>query len=409
MRLGLVLAGGAARGAYQVGVIQYLIQAVGPELGRMPWEVICGSSAGAIHASMLAALADEPGEALRRLVRRWRSFRVEEMLGVRVPALFEALARLLGRNPRPGRATHSGLLSIRGLKELQERVPFERIGAQLAAGTLAGLSISATHIASGRTVVFVQRRDRTTPLTTTDPTSTLTEVEISPEHVLASASIPLLFPAVRIGEDYFCDGSLRQNVPLSPARHLGAEALIVISPHRLPHPVSSEEVRAHEAAYSDPLFLAGKAFDALLLDRVDADVAELERTNAMLEAGTRRFGPGFVAGLNAALGSSPGDPVRVIRACVVRPSQGLGEIALEVARSPGFRRRASGLTGRALMRLSDETGDGADLLSYLLFDGEYAEQLMALGWSDARRRRDELLAIARAPPPPPAEDAELRG
>jgi NTE family protein len=201
---------------------------------------------------------------------------------------------------------------------------------------------------------------------------------------------------VRVAGEFYCDGGLRQNVPLSPARRLGADGIIAISPHHLPlHLPDDAEVRAVERVFPGPLFLLGKTLNALLLDRIDSDIERLRRINDILEAGCRRFGPDFLDELNQEMGNPPGRAaLRPLATVVVRASQDIGQMSAEYVREPAFAARNKGILARMLRRLADsEGGSQADLLSYLLFDGEFAGRLIEMGRGDARRQHDELCAF----------------
>jgi NTE family protein len=209
---------------------------------------------------------------------------------------------------------------------------------------------------------------------------------IRPEHVLASASIPILFPAVPIGGVYHCDGGLHQNTPLSPALRLGADRVLVIGIRR------SEEGRRPEPGepYPTPVFLAGKIMDSMLLDRIDYDIDRLNLVNDMLEAGERAFGAEFKAAIDQAVARRRGTPYRKVKCLYIRPSRDIGEIALTCIKSGDV--DARGFTRRLIRRVASAESDyGADLMSYLLFDRSFANRLIALGFEDARRQRDEIL------------------
>jgi NTE family protein len=215
---------------------------------------------------------------------------------------------------------------------------------------------------------------------------------IRADHVLASAAVPLLFPAVDIDGEFYCDGGLRQNVPLSPARRLGAEGLIVVNPRYIQEdrsPPSSEVAEAREREFPDPLFVFGKAMNALLLDRIENDIRRLEKLNAVLAAGERRFGPGFGALLNEELGRSGESVLRPLDVVYIRASEDIGVLAAQYVKSPEFAKRVQGLIGRGLRRIGEGENE-ADLLSYVLFDGAFAGRLIEIGRSDARARHDEL-------------------
>jgi NTE family protein len=397
--VGLVLAGGAARGAYEVGVVRYIVEEVTKALGHdVPLDVLCGTSAGSINACMLAAHADQPGRRGEMLAQRWTSLRVEDVVRPSTSELLHLAGRLLGRSarkrkdPRPGR--RGGIFDPSGVEAIvRDAVPFDRIADHIRAGRLSALSISTTHVATGHTVVFVQRRDGGLPPWGRDPTMVGRAAAIRAEHVLASAAIPLLFPAVEIDGEFYCDGGLRQNVPLSPARRLGADSLIVVNPRYIREDSPPAGLAAaREAQYPDPLFVVGKAMNALLLDRIENDIERLERLNAVLAAGTRRYGEGFAAAINEELASAGLGALRPLDVVYVRASQDIGVLAADYVRSPEFSRRVHGLTGRALRRVAEGESE-ADLLSYVLFDGEFAGRLIEIGRADARNKHAELVTF----------------
>lgn len=404
-RTALVLAGGAARGSYEVGVIDHILTRVADDVGSSPrLDVLCGTSVGAINACVLAAHLDDPALCAKVLDDEWRGLRLEDLVRPATREIAGLLAAMVGRSRLRGSSTEGrrgGLLDPEGIEHIVRRaIPFERIQKNIDSGLLAGISISTTHVATGRTFIFVQHGPGSQPRWSRDPTISVVSTPIRAEHALASAALPLLFPTVRIGSDYYCDGGLRQNVPLSPARRLGADGMIVVNPRFIAPPAASEPEGAAQrdgaaTGYPGILFLAGKALNALLLDRIDNDLDRLQRINVILEAGTKRFGPGFVSELNQAMPGAPTSRgVRPLRIVHIRASQDIGEMAGQYVRSPEFARRNPGLLGRALRRVSEWQGEGeADLLSYLLFDGSFAEQLIELGRKDAAARHDELCAF----------------
>jgi NTE family protein len=395
-RYALVLAGGAARGAYEVGVVLHLLEEVARDLGHeVPLDILCGTSVGALNACMLAGFADRPRERGVLLQEQWRRLRIEEVIHPDRSALFEVVRGLFGAAPRPigDEERRGGILHPAAIERIvRTSVPWGAIPAHLAAGRLHGLTVSTTHVASGRTVVFVETQGRILPVWKNDPTVEARRVTIGPDHALASAAIPFLFPAVRIEGEFYVDGGLRQNVPLSPARRLGATALVVVSPRYIPPPqVTPEEAREREAAFPGPLFLLGKALNALLLDRIENDLDRLERINELLHAGCRRYGPGFLEAINEELGHRPA-PTRPLRTVLIRASTDIGRMATEYVESAQFKARTSGLLGRVMRRLAESTIE-SDLLSYLLFDGEFAERLIQLGRRDAAAQHAELVAL----------------
>jgi NTE family protein len=392
-RVGLVLAGGSARGAYEVGVVRYVVEEIARALGRdIPIDVISGTSAGSINAGMLAAYADRPGERGGLLARQWTNLEIEDIVRLAPGEILYMATRMLGRGSRSADRSRGGILDPSGIERIvRDTIPFDAIDGHVRSGRLTAVSISTTHVASGRTVIFVQRREAGIPGWGSDPTMIARTCRIRADHVLASAAVPLLFPAVEIDGQFYCDGGLRQNVPLSPARRLGADGLIVINPRyikedSLPTP---ELADARERGYPDPLFVFGKAMNALLLDRIENDIRRLEKLNAVLAAGERRFGPNFGATLNEELGRSGESVLRPLDVVYIRASEDIGVLAAEYVKSPEFAKRVPGLIGRGLRRIGEGESE-ADMLSYVLFDGAFAGRLIEIGWSDARARHDEL-------------------
>jgi NTE family protein len=391
-----VLAGGSARAAYEVGVVRYVLEDVARALGRdVPIDVISGTSAGSINAVMLAAHADKPAARGAMLAKRWTDLELEKVVRPSPGGILPLVGRMLGRAPRADarRGRRGGMFDPSGIEKIvRDAVPFGAIGEHMRAGRLAALSISTTHVASGRTVVFIQRREGGLPRWGSDPTMVARAVQLGAEHALASAAVPLLFPAVEIDGEFYCDGGLRQNVPLSPARRLGADGLIVINPRyiREESPTAPALAEERERLYPDPLFVVGKAMNALLLDRIENDIRRLHKLNAVLDAGTRRFGPGFLGALNDELGLGGENALRHLDVVYVRASADIGVLAADYARSAEFSKRVRGILGRVMRRVVEGESE-ADFLSYVMFDGAFAGRLIEIGRADARARHEELV------------------
>jgi NTE family protein len=397
--IALILPGGAALGAYEAGVVDYILRDVADAIGAaVAPDVLCGTSVGALAATLLAASADEPRLGAESLVAHWRSLRLEHLLRLEV---LRTIANWVSGCATHHRQRVGGILNVRHLEQhVRDVVPFARIDDNLRCGRLRALTVSTTHVASGNTVVFVQTR---APLFDWTGEQGLVgrRATIAPEHLMASAAIPLLFPAVRIDGDLYCEGGLRQNVPLAPALHLGADRLVVVSPHHVADPDRALG-RARERAMSGPLFLLGRMLNALLLDRIDADVERLAQINAVVEAGERAFGSRFVESLERERRAST--PFRLVDSTLVRASQSIGLLAGQFVRSRRFDGR--GLRGTFLRQIAEAEGTAeADLVAYFLFDGAFASELIALGRQDARRQHDRLCTMLA---PRPARLAQTR-
>lgn len=412
----IVLSGGGARGAYEAGVLRYILDAVRPEVGgTLDVDIISGTSVGAINCTWLAATLDEPTFGARRSWYLWRTLEFSEIVK---PAYGEIwrLARQFAGNvdwlnavlpeaERPG-DRRNGLLDPEWFENLiEEEIPFDRIRRNLDRGLLKAVTVSTTDIVSGRTTVFAQTGSGELPPWTRDPRRVAVGGPMTPDKVLASAAIPLMFPPVQIGERWFCDGGLRQNTPLTPALRLGADRVLVITLHaesNLPEPSAAPleppepAPDAHSPNYQ---FILGKLLDALLLDPLDYDLMVLERINALLKrAGQLVDDYDFVEDAKEELDRMTevyrGMSYRVVEPLLLRPSQDLGQLASTFAANVSDDFWGSRLMATVCKNAAERSGYGeSDLLSYLLFDGGYTGQLLQLGYQDAAEKHDELVAF----------------
>jgi NTE family protein len=400
----LVFSGGGARGAYEAGVIHYLLGELPKRLGHpISFDILCGTSVGAVHACFLAATAELDGSRGDRLVEFWKQMRIEEVLPLSAGDLLRLPRKLLGIRRtaeafREGKAPERlyGLLNTESLEQLVVRtIPWRGIRDNIRRGYVEAICVAATQVTSGRVAVFVENRDRRLPNWTRDPMVVPRPTRMLPAHALASAAIPLLFPAVRIGRTYYADGGLRLNTPLAPAIRMGADRVLVVALRQdigRAHKIATDT--SHIEDYASPMFLFGKMLNALLLDHLDTDLARMDVMNEILTDGTAAFGSDFIERLNEIAGRERGQQFRKIYDLVIRPSQDLGLLAGEVlsamprdsSRSPLFRLAMRNLEGR-------QRSAEADLLSYLLFDGEFLGPLTDLGYRDARSCESELAAF----------------
>jgi len=396
-KVGFVLSGGGSRGAYEAGIIHYIRTDLAKRLGRhVPIDIVSGTSVGAINAAFLAATMLDPQTQAQQIVAAWKALRIEELISLRARDLLRAAKMMLGGDPPPpppGSFRYGGLLDTSGLERFVIRViPWRGIERSLREKKLHAISVSATHVGTGHTVVFLSSGEPVPREWSRDPFVRHRAARIGPRHVLASAAIPMLFPAVKIGEEYFTDGGLRQNTPMSPAIRLGADRLLLISlRHVGAEPKVIQKERAE--AYPKPLFLAGKALNALLLDHTEYDLMRMQRINMILEAGHASFGDRFEEMMNHELVRLRGAPLRRIQAVHIRPSEDIGALAADFV-SQGRMRVTGTLARRLIHRLSEgEARHESDLLSYLLFDGDFAAELIELGRRDAAKKEDELASL----------------
>ncbi len=396
-RTALVLSGGGARGAYEAGVLRYLRGELAEALGFQPRiDIVCGTSIGAVNACHFASLADDPARQGEALVEVWRSLELEEVFHWSALRL-AAIPLYVWRQLRATRLRQvswrlSDFLWPEALTRVVEReVDWDRLHRNVRSGLVHALTVSATDLGTGRAVVFVESAAALPPWSR-DPLVEVRARELGPEHALASGAIPLLFRPVAIEGSWFVDGSVRQNVPLAPAIRLGADRILVIAlraPARTPPaplPLSKEPPTTAAQL--------GRLLNALLLDHTDYDLERLRKINELVVQGRRAFGPGFAETLAAIPSDGLAAPVREVKDLVIRPSRDVALIAREHAERRVGRLRRGTLASRLLRRAASDaeaSRDGAaDLASYLLFDREYADALIALGWHDARAMREPL-------------------
>jgi len=382
-RTGVVLSGGGARGAYEVGVLQGIVEALASAATEAPFSVFTGTSVGALNATWLAAHADRPDMAVDGLAAQWRELRIDTHLRLR------PLWQLFGKG------TWS-LLDVRALADLMTgSVPWDRLHHNVAAGHVHALAVAALEVATGRTVVFAELDDDTPFLPTRSANRVGERTRIGPEHVLGSTALPFLFPSREVGCRWFADGGLRFNTPISPALRLGADKLVIVS---LLHDGFSSATGAPacgpDQRYPSPAFLAGKTLNALLLDPIVHDLQMLDRFNRVWATLERVLPPEALAEAHRVIAEERGLAYRQVQTLVFRPSEDIGVIAARWLSKLRSRRPVTFLLTRA-MRAG--VASESDLASFLLFDHGFADALIALGLADARARADEIRAFFSGP------------
>ncbi len=386
-RTAMILSGGGARGAYEVGVLWYVFDELTRLRGAPPRvDILSGTSVGAINACYLAAHLADPVLGLRRLVELWSELRVTRVLGFGLKQVVTLPRLAIG-----GGEAGTGLFDVRPMADLVQReISWRAVSRSLRRHKLRALSVSCTEVSTGRTVVFVQTSPDSVVPSTAPPRTLFRADHIGPHHALASAAIPLLFPAVKIDDQLYLDGGLRQNTPIAPALRLGATHIFAIGSSRDVQGVVSTESGPKLARQPGAAFLLGKVLNAFLLDHIDGDIELLSRVNAVIGDGTKVYGEGFVDEINRVATERGAQAYRPVNCMNIRPSEDIGKLASEHVRKGRY--RGDPFVAKRLFSLLDfGVGNEADLASYLLFDGTFCRQLIEMGRADAQARRIELL------------------
>jgi NTE family protein len=377
----MVFSGGGARGAYEAGVLRYLYGEFARKHGVPSVDIVTGTSVGAINGTYVASVVHEPIAGIQRLVHLWSDLELDRVLGFGVGQAAKLPRVLFGGRQGAGLFDVSPLIKLVG-----QNMRWSDLARNLRRSRLRALTISATQVATGRPTVFVDRAPDVALPSRLPPSMSVRADRIGPQHVLASAAIPVLFPPVPVHGDLYVDGGLRLNTPMSPAIHMGARRVLVVA---LTSGLGAHKPAFEPGVFPGVAFLIGKMLNAFLLDHVNADFYELERVNRMLDDGVALYGPDFVDRLNAKA-DQEGRPRRErIHALAIHPSDDIGRIASQ--HMAKHKARFGRALGKQLLRLLD-IGEGvdADLVSYLLFDGVFARELMDLGEQDARKREADL-------------------
>ncbi|HEX5337031.1 MAG TPA: patatin-like phospholipase family protein [Gallionella sp.] len=376
-RAGLILSGGGARAAYQVGVLKAIAEFL-PRHAHNPFPVICGTSAGALNAATLAVNAQNFRKGVRYLNNIWKNFHANQVYRTDVVGVFNNSVLWFAGLLLSGLGIHKlrqvSLLDNSPLIELLEEVlPCEKIQESIDAGLLHALSITASGYGSGQSVTFYQGVEQLVPWRRARRVGVPTRIEI--KHLLASAAIPFIFPAALINREYFGDGSMRQIAPISSALHLGATRVLVIGVNNGTHEAAK---RSEIGDYPTLAQIAGHALDSIFLDSMEVDLERVQRFNRMIA--------------EMPLEMHERLDLRHVDVLSIFPSQPLDKIAQRYASKLPW-------TIRVLLRLVGATNSsGATLLSYLLSESEYCNALIELGYQDALLRRDEILGFLNMAP-----------
>jgi len=368
-RAGLVLTGGGARAAYQVGVVKAVRDILGNPT-RNPFPILCGTSAGAINATTLAVYADDFSRGVGNLLEVWENMHCHHVYRTDVSSITRRGLRWLGALSWLSRQNPISLLDNAPLKEMLERtLAFERIQDHIDSGALYAVSVTASGYTTGQSVSFFQGGSGLEGWERNQRIGAAVSLKL--EYLLASSALPFIFPAVKVHREYFGDGSVRQIAPISPALHLGADRVLVVGTGRQ----TSDQSRARSNIYPSLAQVAGHALNSIFLDGLAVDLERMERINRTV----RLIPPEKLAEAKVEL-----RPVKVL---FISPSQPIERIAArfvhELPPMVRFVLRPTGAMNRS----------GSNLVSYLLFEESFCRTLIDLGYQDTIGREQEVKAF----------------
>ena len=365
-RTGLVLTGGGARAAYQVGVLKAVREML-PFPDRNPFPIICGTSAGAVNAASLAVFADNFESGVEHLLDVWTNFRVHHVYRSDPIGIARSGARWLAAMMLIKRTSPASLLDNSPLAHmLSSGLDFGRIQEHIDNGSLYAVSVTCSGYSSGQSVTFYQGGADCRPWERSQRVGCAMPLRV--EHLMASSALPFVFPAVKLNREYFGDGSMRQIAPISPALHLGADRVLVVGTGRQ----LQDAARVRSSAYPSLAQIAGHALNSIFLDSLFVDIERLQRINRTISL--------IPEGTAAAAGL----PLRKVDVLVASPSQPIERLVpryvRELPRTIRFLLRGIGAMNR----------NGSNLASYLLFERGFCRALIELGYEDTLKRREEM-------------------
>ena len=359
----LILSGGGARAAYQVGVLKAVAEML-PDHCDNPFPILCGTSAGSINTAALASNADNFKAGVEKINQVWSNFELQHVFYADAKSLFKRILNWAWTQLGPGKTSEgpSSLLDNQPLRELlATHIHFDKIKTFIKDGRLTAYCVTACSYSTGESTTFFDGQTSIQDWQRTHREGIRENIGL--DHLMASSAIPVIFPSVEIKSEHFGDGSMRQTSPISAALHLGAEKVLIIGLR-----MEKEKVTVKKEHRPSLGQISGYVLDTLFLNSLNSDIERMERMNRTLQDGN----------------DNSKDNLKVIEHLVINPSQDIANIAmkhyLELPKS--FR--------TALKFLGMSKANSRRFISYLMFTKTFCQELIELGYQDGKRQSDEL-------------------
>ncbi len=414
----VVLTGGGARGAYEVGVLQRLYESLvdkGP-CERL-FDILAGTSAGALNVCALGAMAHDARDRLKALTAYWESITMKRLLRFggrelsRLPNVI--MGRRLGleslryrKRPKervgPPHPPVAGLFDTSLLyRDMRREIPWQFLQDNIRTGVLRGIAVCATELCTSKSIVFYQVHEEGMYRTGKDSAKEERQVEMGAQHAMASAAIPFLFPAIQIDGICYVDGALRQNAPLYPAMRMGAEKVLIVGLSREPdQKYRTARMSCQRNPFPGSLFLLGRTVNAVMDGVLDHEIHRIEMFNQLIQKGRALYGEAFLENMNQATHAYRNTNYRLVDVRIIRPSRNLNEVALEALQEAPNELTMPGVPGRLVTNVMTSSPFlESELSSYLMFTPTYIRKLIRLGYEDTKRQEEELVGFFTAEGP----------
>lgn len=409
-KLALVLSGGGARGAYEAGIIHYIRTQLPKSKAIRPFDILCGSSVGAINASFLAATSHNLEYQGKNVYHLWTQLNQDDiykrgmgtltrLAGLTLSGVFSNIFSRDVDDLKKKRLYFRGFLDTSPFPVfLKKVIPWKQISLNIQNGITKALTVTGTNTSTGKMELFIEKH----PSLDYSGRHLAHFTTIDARHAMASAAIPVLFPTVRVGRNYYCDGGLRLNTPLSPAVQLGADKVLVIGLH---HISERAEQGAKEAFLDNDLpptmgEVIGQVLKTIFVDRLDYDLEQLKRINNIIDWSEAIYGADYLSRVNQHLKDNnirediAKRGLKRLNVMSIFPSVDIRKIFSECVEGLAPMKKMMTSFEKALLKVLDvDLSHGQDFLSFILFAPTYMKKLVELGFEDAKSRHDDLISF----------------